>query len=121
MVFSRTAATERQKEIYLEPLPFLAAGLLCLSFDTMLGTLLCVCAILYSLSFSAAYWMGDNMVMDLIDEYITAEQTEQILVNGLSPGEAKGVNLRFRKPSEREQQEQLADQLAYEEHAAAVF
>lgn len=112
----------RTMEIYLEPLPFFILGLLCLPFDTAFGLLMTVCSTLYSFSFMAAYWIGDNLIMDLIDELLVAEETKRIVVEDKEPKDTRGVNFRFRKPVDPDRKEQLADSLVEDdEPASSVF
>lgn len=76
------APSLRLIESVLEPLPFLIAGVLLYMAGQSLGTLLIVCSIFYSLGYVAAYDIGDNFVMDTIDQIICNEELKSSFVDG---------------------------------------
>jgi len=86
-------------EIYLEPLPFFIAGLLVLFIVPMLGLVLVISAIIYSLSYMAAYRIGDEYILDKIDAMIRSEEIQGIFLDDRTPNQARGVEFRGRKPS----------------------
>lgn len=99
-------------EIYIEPLPFLLAGILLFLFHQLLGLLLIICAICYSVSYMAAYNLSYNKMLDLIDNTIVSEETKAIVVDGKSARDARGVRFLFsRKPTTADMREKLASSM----------
>lgn len=99
-------------EIYIEPLPFLLAGILLFIFHQLLGLLLIICSICYSVSYMAAYTLGDNKILDLIDMNIVGEETKALIVDGKSGRETRGVRFLFsRKPTTVDMREKLANSM----------
>lgn len=90
----------RTMEIYLEAVPFLLLGFIGWLVDPMFGNFMIFCSVVYSVSFMAEYWLGDQFIMDMIDEWIVAEQTKKHMFADVSPDQMKGVNFRFDKPSD---------------------
>ena len=73
----------RQLEILIEPAAFLAIGIILTLCAQMVGILLIVSSIIYSLSYSWAYRHGDNFVLDKIDEMISIKQFHKSFVEGI--------------------------------------
>lgn len=96
-------------EIVLEPLPFFIGGIILTQLGQSLGTLLTVCSIFYSLSYWQAYRIGDNMIMDLIDEVIFAEELENIMVFKQPSSKTRGVRFHAELPSDLLLSQKLVD------------
>ncbi|HEY1024935.1 MAG TPA: hypothetical protein VGE26_07215 [Sphingobacteriaceae bacterium] len=98
---------ERVIEIIIEPGVFLVAGVILAYFGQPVGLLLIACAVVYSLGYMAAYNLGDNFVMDQIDEMLCNEEMIEVFVKG-KPSD-KGVKFYARKPESEALREELAD------------
>lgn len=83
--------TNRTIEIWLEPLAFFLAGLLLLLLQNILGILLVICAVIYSLSYRAAYAIGDGLIYDMIDTNIIGRSTVKFYEEGEETVEETGV------------------------------
>jgi hypothetical protein len=99
----------RTIETVVEPALFFFIGILLKLFGQSVGTLLVVCSIFYSLSYVAAYVMGDHFVMDKIDEMICNEEMVSSFVEGRNPSETRGVPFYGRRPTDPETRRMLAD------------
>jgi hypothetical protein len=83
-----------------EPGLFFLAGLLLLLAGQSIGTILLVCSIIYSLSYVATYRMGDNLVMDHIDNIIASEEMDRSFSQDLPPSETRGFATPGRRPAD---------------------
>lgn len=105
----------RTVETVVEPGVFFALGLLLTLFSLNIGIFLLVASVCYSLSYVAAYWSGDNFVLDKIDERICNEELERSFVDGLDSSETKGVRFYGRFPSDRETRRKVAESFVSED------
>lgn len=99
----------RTIETVVEPGYFLLIGLGLWVFGQTVGPLIVVCSIFYSLGYFAAYYRGDNFVMDQIDEMIFNEELTKAFIEGRSPSETRGVNYYGRKPADPEMRRKMAE------------
>lgn len=107
-VFKKAKFNIRQIEIYIEPLPVLALGLLLLLLEQYLpGLLFSLCAIIYSLSKAAQYNRGSHFVMDKIDELLCNQDLRiDFLGKGAEQSE-HGFKFRHYIPDDPEQRGEL--------------
>lgn len=82
-------ATNRQIETLIEPAIFLIIGGVLWFLNQKVGILLTVCSVIYSFSYMAAYRLGDNFILDKIDEVICNQALAKFLHGGVS---ASGEN-----------------------------
>jgi len=101
----------RTMYIYLEPLPFLLAGLLLCYMGMMLGYLLIFCAVCYSGSYMAGFYWGDQQVYRVINARIIAEEAEDIIMDDKSPEDSRGVQFLFSRPATNQDRERMRDAL----------
>lgn len=94
-------------ETVLEPGIFLVAGAILSYFGQPLGALFVICAIVYSLGYVAAYQLGDDFIMDKIDEIICNTQLTNTFVN--DEQSEVGIPIYGRRPTSAEMREQLAN------------
>ncbi len=121
LVLDKSNYTIRQIEIFIEPLVFLAIGLLLAPMgQAPLSILLVVCSIIYSLSYSAAYYLGDQFIMDKIDEMIASEEMVNAFVNDLDPSQTRGFNFIGRKPASPERRRQMCDDMVSDDDDEAL-
>ncbi len=91
----------RTIEIIIEPAIFFILGCVFTYFNQfLLGPHLIACSIIYSLSYVAAYYNGDNFVMDKIDEIICNEDLYDAFVEGVDPRNTRGVSFYGRRPAD---------------------
>ena len=84
----------------IEPAIFLIIGFILHLCQQLVGDLLMICSVIYSLSYFAAYHIGDNYIMDKIDEIICNENLKESLVEGREPVNNKGFNFEPRMPND---------------------
>ena len=111
----------RTIETILEPGLFLLIGIFLAFFGQTLGYLLMVCSIIYSLSYVAAYHIGDNFIMDKIDEMICNEEMVASFVDGRDPGETRGFNAYGRKPTDPDLRRRVANAFLGDDEPMEVF
>jgi hypothetical protein len=97
----------RSIECLLEPLPFFIAGVLLALIGQALGWLLIVVSIYYGMGYVAAYHIGDNFVMDKIDEMIVNQKLERAFVDEASEDETLGFRFRGKRPDDREMRKKI--------------
>lgn len=69
----------RTKNVYVEPLLIAAAGALFLLLgQNLIAALLLVCALIYSMSYVAAFEMGRQMILDNIDNIISGRELANV-------------------------------------------
>ncbi|MBS1585515.1 MAG: hypothetical protein JSS82_08195 [Bacteroidetes bacterium] len=108
--FDGRTPNARLIEIVLEPLPFFIGGILMIWMGQSLGMLLTVCSIFYSLSYWAAYTIGDNLILDKIDEIIFAEELENIFVFKQPPSKTRGAQFHAQLPTDLLLSQKLVEQ-----------
>lgn len=99
----------RQIETLVEPGLFFFIGLFLMLIGQRVGMLILISSIFYSLSYVAAYMIGDNYIMDRIDEMICNEEMVNSFVEGRDPSETRGFSTYGRKPTDPETRRRLAD------------
>ena len=99
----------RTVETLIEPAFFLIIGVVLALMAQSVGVLIVVCSIIYSLSYFGAYYIGDNFIMDKIDEMICNENLVASFVDGRKPEETKGFNAYGRKPDNKEFRRRVVD------------
>ncbi len=92
----------RLVECLLEPAFFFAAGVVLVVLGQSIGTMITVCSIIYSLSYVGAYYLGDDFVMDKIDEMICNEEIFDSFVKDKDASETRGVRFYGRKPDDED-------------------
>jgi hypothetical protein len=113
--------TVRQISTYGEPLIFFVPGLLLFSLGHLLGMLFMVCAVVYSLGYMGAYRVGDDYVMDIIDDRICNEEIYNSFVMQKKPEETRGFQFMGNGPSAFEMREQLAHYFVDDDEEPAAF
>ena len=101
----------RTIEIFYEPAPFFALGFVLWAIGQPVGTLLLVCSVAYALSYAAAYWLGDNQVMDLLDDIIRHRNLKKVFVQNAAPQDAEGYEYRGQRPATAAEAEALAERM----------
>ena len=101
--------TVRRIETLIEPLTFGVIGFILMVADQALGGLLILCSIIYSLSYMAAYKIGDDFVMDKIDEMLCNEEMVNSFVDGFDPTQTRGVKYYGRRPADPDIRRKLVD------------
>jgi hypothetical protein len=99
----------RLVETFFEPLFFFVIGFVLTLFGQSVGWLILVCSLLYGLSYRGAYKLGDDFVMDKIDEQIANEETYKAFVEGKEPHLTRGIRFYGRRPVDPEKRRQVAD------------
>ncbi|REJ81696.1 MAG: hypothetical protein DWQ44_11255 [Bacteroidetes bacterium] len=105
----------RTVEIFSEPLIFFLGGIGLYLLAQPLGMLLIVCSLFYSLGYAGAYHIGDNFVMDKIDEMICNEELEDSFVNDKDPSETRGFRFYGKKPNDQEMRRKVASLMTVDE------
>ncbi len=97
----------RWVECVFEPGVFLVAGILLALIGQSLGWLLITCSVLYGMGYVATYRIGDNFVMDKIDQMIINENLEKAFVLDAPEDETKGFRFRGAKPETEDMRRQI--------------
>lgn len=106
----------REIEVWIEPsVGFLAGLLLFMIGIKTVGLVLMVAGVFYAFSYWAAYEIGDNFVMDKIDERICNEELERAFVDGLDTRQTRGVRFYGRTPSDPEARRKIAESFVSED------
>ncbi len=92
----------RRVECLFEPALFFVGGVLLHLVGQKLGDLLILCSLFYGFSYAAAYVIGDNFVMDKIDEMICNQELEKSFVDDKDESETRGFRFRGAKPNSNE-------------------
>lgn len=114
--------SERQLEIFVEPaVPFIAGLFLCL-LSQPIGIVLVICAIIYSGSYAALYYLGDRYIQDIIDSIIVNKVKQELFVGDKTAEDTMGVRLRADRPSAEEVRMTIYEQAVKDdEDIAEVF
>ncbi|WAC11895.1 hypothetical protein [Dyadobacter pollutisoli] len=115
IVINGKRVDSRMIETLFEPLFFFIIGFFFMLFGQIVGILIVVCSIVYSFSYMAAYSVGDNFVMDKIDELICNQELYNAFVDGVDPNNTRGVNYYGRRPADPEARRKVADTFMEEE------
>ncbi|MFD1258584.1 hypothetical protein ACFQ3S_17390 [Mucilaginibacter terrae] len=105
----------------IEPGIFLIAGILLVLAHQMLGKLFIFVSIVYSLSWVGAYHLGDEFVMDTIDEMICNEEMVESFVEGKPIEDTRGFEMHCRKPNDPSFRRQVVDQMVGDDEASEAF
>jgi len=89
----------------LEPGVFLIIGILLTILQQPIGIVLMGCAVIYSLGYTASYYLADQYVMDKIDQMICHEDLHDIFVNDI-PSQ-RGFEFSARRPKDKAAREKL--------------
>lgn len=106
-----------------EPSIFFVAGLLLLLIQQwLLGGLLIVSSILFSLSFAATFYYGDHKIMDIIDDIMKTEDMVKSFLDddddSISP---RGVEFFGRKPGSKEMRQKVLSYTRRKEDVAEAI
>lgn len=97
----------------IEPGIFFVAGAILIFMDQkLLGGVLAVSSVLFSLSYEAAYHFGEQMVMDEIDKIILSEDMVKAFVDEDDPSQTRGVQFFGRKPAEKEMRRRVINNIS---------
>lgn len=111
----------RTIETIIEPGIFFILGCVLTYFNQyILGPHLLGCSVIYSLSYVAAYYNGDNFVMDKIDEIITNEEMYNAFVEGVDPKNTRGVPFYGRRPADPDARRKAYESFFEEEENGEV-
>lgn len=105
----------------IEPAICFVIGFILFVLHQLVGNLLMVCSVIYSLSYFAAYHIGDNYIMDKIDEIICNEELKETLVDGREPVNDRGFNFEPRMPENPEYKKKVYESFFEEEESSEAF
>lgn len=110
----------RRVDMYYEPVAALLVGLvLFLIGQEAIGVLIAFCAVCYCLNWAHAYKMGDDLVLDWIDETIVNRDTSETVHTGRPT--ASGFQFLGELPASDEMRSGLAKHLIGDEEPSEVF
>lgn len=112
---TKVGPNDRQISTILEPLFFFCIGLILFILHQAIGLVIIVASICYSLSYVAAFSIGDNFVMDKIDEMICSEEMTNSFVEGRDPSQTRGFHVPSRKPADPDLRRKVAESFFEEE------
>lgn len=105
----------RRVECLIEPAAFFIVGLLFYLIGQTLGGLLMVSSLFYGFSYVAAYAIGDNFVMDKIDEMIANEELEKSFVDDMDEDQTRGFQFRGLKPNGKDRRLKILPRMGADE------
>lgn len=111
LTFLGSKPSVRQVECWVEPICCFLVGIFCYAIGQKLGGLLMFCSIVYGGSYMAAYFIGDNFVMDKIDEIILNEELEKSFMDDKGEDETRGYRFVGRKPEDQELRRRVFDHM----------
>lgn len=102
---------ERQIETLIEPLFFFTIGIILIVFHQLVGYLIVIASIGYSISYVLAYHHGDHFIMNKIDQMILGEEINSAVVEGKSPNETRGTKFYGRVPNDPGNRRRVVDSM----------
>ena len=105
----------------IEPGICLVIGLVLIAAQQIVGDLIVICSVIYSLSYFAAYHIGDNYIMDKIDEIICNEDLKDSLVEGREPLNDRGFNFEPKMPNDPEFKRKVYESFFEEEESTEAI
>ena len=103
------AANPRREATVLEPGLCFLVGLVIVLINIPVGILLMFCSVVYSLSYVAAYKLGDFMIMDQIDNIICSEEFDAAFNEDRPQSETRGFQTFGRRPADPKMRRKVAD------------
>lgn len=110
--------TRRLVSTCYEPGFFFIVGVVLTTVGSDLGPLLIVTSICYSLSYVGAYYVGDQFIMDKIDEMICSEELADTFISGKQPENARGFEFIPKMPKDVNFRKQFIKHFYEEEDVA---
>lgn len=105
-------------ETLVEPGIFFIAGFVLWNFGQNVGMLLMISSFFYSLSYYGAYYQGDQLIMDRIDEILCKQYLGDLVQEGREPENSRGFRLYGKFPEDPEKLKLLVE--SFEEEVAEV-
>lgn len=107
-------------ETLIEPGFFFIIGGLLWLLQQPIGLVILVCSLFYSFGYMGAYHVGDNLIMNKIDEMICNEEMVSSFIEGKDSTETRGVNYYGRRPADPEVRRRVADTFVEDEDVLQV-
>lgn len=114
-------ATIRQVSIILEPALACIVGIVFLLCASPVGSILVICSIVYSLSYYADYSLGDDFVIDKIDEMICNEELSKSFLEGRGPEETRGFQAFAQAPTNEDFARQVVDSFIVDKEPSEAY
>jgi len=105
----------RTIQTIIEPGLFLIMGLGLTILTQWIGIVIMFCSICYSVSYFFSYKLGDDAIMDIIDNIIANEQTSRIIREGKKSAETNGFEMNCELPNDPELAAKLSDIIVQKE------
>lgn len=99
----------RTVQIYIEPGAFFIGGVILALFQQPLGYLFISCAVVYSLGYEAAFHLGDNFMMDQIDEMLCNQDLADAFIH--DEPSPSGIPIYGERPTSTEMRERLFNRI----------
>lgn len=119
--FGGKPVTVRAIETFWEPGIFFILGFTLWMSEQLIGFVIVIASIIYSLSYRAAYYNGDQAIMDKIDEIICSEELTKAIVEGRDSTETRGFNFYGRRPADPDAQRRMAEMLTEIDEIVEAF
>jgi hypothetical protein len=107
-------------ETLIEPGFFFIIGVVLWLLQQPVGLVILVCSVFYSFGYLGAYYVGDNMIMDKIDQMICNEEMVSSFIDGKDSSETRGVNYYGRRPADQDIRRRVADTFLEDEDILQV-
>ncbi len=104
----------------LEPALTLSLGLLLFWMNLPVGLLIVACSVIYALSYLGAYSLGDDFIMDKMDELICVKNLAASFKEGKDVRETDGFEFVGQRPKDPETRERVMETFWAEEEVPEV-
>jgi len=113
--------TNRNISIFVEPGIFMLIGMVLVALQQDIGYLLISSATVYGYSWAAQYYLGDQFIMDTIDQMIANEELVNSFVHTRIPADTRGFEVDASKIKSREFRRMVAENMMESEPAVDVI
>lgn len=113
--------TRRQISIFVEPAFLLAIGIVLTLCLQKIGLLIVFCSLCYAAGYQGDYIRGDHFILDTIDEMICNEEMSDSFIEGRSPEETHGFEMKGNGPKSKDFRKQIIDSLKDDRPSTEAF
>lgn len=97
----------RNIECFIEPALFMIVGVAFMLIGQKVGVLLMIFSVLYGFSYVYLYKRGDDLIRDMIDDFIRNKHMERTFVDGIDEAETDGYMFRGWRPGDKSLRRQM--------------
>jgi hypothetical protein len=116
-----TKPTNRIIATYYEPGTAIIIGIILALLKQNIGYLFIISGIVYGISWAGQYYLGDEFIMDTIDEMICNEELVESFVRGLPTQETRGFEVYGTAPGNSDFRRKVADAMMDDDPAVDIL